>query len=132
MAAAVPAGGRGRRWPKESFFFEPWCLGIPGICSQENGTPLNLMRGVLIGLNGGKSSLKENDDDLKDESKEPDGDDEENDGVRLPVRRNAGAEYGGSSSFGRSGVVWPLLHVGEVDTIFGRGRNVLVWLWLRL
>lgn len=91
-AVVVPAGGRGRRWPEESFFFEQWCLGIPGSCSQENGTPLNLMRGVLIGLNGGKSSLKENDDDLKDESKEPHSDDEENDGVRRPVRRNMGAE----------------------------------------
>lgn len=116
-AVVVPAGGRGRRWPEESFFFEPWCLAIPGICSQENGTPLNL-RGVL-GLNRGKSSLKENDDDLKDESQELDGDDEnDNDGVRRPVGRNIGVECGGSSSFGRS-CVWPLLYVGEVDTIFG-------------
>lgn len=110
-ALVVPAGGGGRRWPEEPFFFEPCSLGIPGSCSQENGTPLNL-RGVL-GLKGGNSSLKEeNDDDLKEESQELE-EDEENEGVRLPIGRKIGAECGGSSSFGRSGV-WPLICVGEV------------------
>lgn len=37
-----PAGGgiSGRSWPKEELFFmENICFGIPGICSQEKGTP---------------------------------------------------------------------------------------------
>lgn len=94
---AAEAGGGGRRWSEEFFFLESWCLGMPGICSQENGTPLNLMRGE-DGVKGGNSSMKERVDDPKDESQELDDD---NDGVRRPDGRKTRVECGGSSSLGR-------------------------------
>lgn len=90
----VPAGGGGRRCSEHAFFFGPnWFLGIPGSFSQENGIPLNL-RGVLIGLNGGNSSAKENVNDPKEESQESDGETDENEGVRrADDGRNIGVEW---------------------------------------
>lgn len=88
----VPAGGKGRRRrPEDSVFLKPWWfLGIPGVCSQEKGIPINF-RGV-IGLCRGDGSLKENSGDSKNESQESDRDDDENDGVRRVDGRNFGVE----------------------------------------
>lgn len=53
----VVGGGNGNSFMDESCFFLEFCfLGIPGKCSQENGTPESLISGDA-GLSRG-SSLK--------------------------------------------------------------------------
>lgn len=97
MIGGVPAGGNGRRFFSEGFFFLESCLlGIPGNFSQENGIPED-QRGVL-GVNKGESSRQ--DEDRRDESEEVE--EEEKEGVRRENSRIMG-ENGVStvSSFGR-------------------------------
>lgn len=87
------------------FFLALSCLGIPGSCSQENGTPPENFRGVLLGLSDENFSFKEI-DEPKDESHEScDSEDEEKDGVR---RVEAGLKSGVSVS-GVTVWAWPLL-----------------------
>lgn len=79
-AAAAVSGGNGRSFDEEYSFFLGACinfLGIPGNCSQENGTP-EYLRGVA-GLSGESSGKEE--DPSEEEHGESD-DEEENDGVR--------------------------------------------------
>lgn len=113
----LPAGGSGRR-PKvdNSSFWEISFLGIPGICSQENGIPENLVGGVLLGLNGELSSGKVN--DPAEELDENDGDE---DGEELVLReegRNKGVEYGVASASICSIWAWlALLYAASVEAI---------------
>lgn len=76
-------GGCGRRFNEEcncnSLLLLLGFFGIPGKCSQENGTPEN-WSGVA-GLIGGEESWSRlQDDDTKDEDDDHD-EEEENDGV---------------------------------------------------
>lgn len=109
MIGGVPAGGNGRRFFSEGFFFLESCLlGIPGNFSQENGIPED-QRGVL-GVNKGESSRQ--DEDRRDESEEVE-EEEEKEGVRRENSRIMGengvstvSSFGGIRAWRFNGVVF--------------------------
>lgn len=91
LVVVVVGGGSGRRFNEEynSFLLLFSFFGIPGKCSQENGTPEN--RSGVAGLRGEESWWwgLQDDDDKKDEEHEEkdDEEEEENDGVRREENR---------------------------------------------
>lgn len=97
---AFPAGGgiSGRSCPREVvlFFLENICFGIPGIFSQEKGTPFGNWRGDvgLIGeLWSSRISWKES-VDPKEELEEWDGEEERDDGLRRVIGAGGGRKTG--------------------------------------
>jgi hypothetical protein len=75
VGVVVLVGGKGRSLDEDSFL-DNCFLGIPGNCSQENGTP-EYVRGVA-GLSGESSAKLE---DLKEEEDGESDDEEEKEGV---------------------------------------------------
>lgn len=143
-----PHGGgiNGRSWPRVVvvlFFLENICFGIPGIFSQEKGTPFGNWRGVvgLIGeLWSSRISWKES-DDPKEELEEWDGDEERDDGVLRRFVGGGGRKSGvenvvswlwwSSTSFVGVGVGVGVVRVEAIDSWWrekmksGRGRYVV-------
>jgi len=76
LGVVVLVGGNGRSFDEDSFLDACFFLGIPGKCSQENGTP-EYLRGVA-GLSGESSAKLE---DPKEEEHGESVEEEENEGV---------------------------------------------------